>query len=104
MRIVYRSAIMQCADFFHRYESTRDHAIEDGEEALNFLLAVDDFNDHRQVHRKPENLRSMHPAGFAETNRPTQSCGASQMHLARFENDRFVKRSMLIAIAFADED
>src|SRR5256885_14142377 len=46
----------------------------------------------------------MHPAGFAETNRTAHRGGTGQMHFARLQDDRFVERAMLIAVALADEN
>ncbi len=95
---------MQRADFFHRDQPARDHPIEHGQEALDLLLAVDDLIDHRQVHRKPQDFRSVHPAGFAETDRAPERGCTRQMHLSRLQNDRFVKWPMLVSVALADED
>src|SRR2546423_14044735 len=46
----------------------------------------------------------MHPAGFAEADRTAQRRGTGQMHFARLQDDRFVERAMLVAVALADEN
>ena len=46
----------------------------------------------------------MHAARFAETDRPAQRRRAGQMHFARSQNDRFVKRPVVEAVALADVD
>src|SRR3954466_5098252 len=99
-----RAAVVQRANFLHCHKAACNHSVENGEEALDLLLTVDDFYHYRQGHREPENLRSMEPARFAEPHRPAQDSGASEMHFARFQNDRLVKRTILVAIAFANEN
>src|SRR6476620_488818 len=45
----------------------------------------------------------MHAARFPEAHRTAQSGRAGEMHFPRFQNDRFVERPVLMAIALADE-
>src|SRR5213075_378739 len=75
-----RAAIVDRADFLHRHQAARDHFVGHREEVLDFFVAVDDFDDHGQIHGKPKNFRSMHPARFTETDRATKSSGAGQVH------------------------
>ena len=46
----------------------------------------------------------MQPAGMSESHRPAQHRRPGEMDIARFAHDRFVKRSALAPVVFADED
>src|SRR4051812_17153351 len=51
-----RTAIVEGTDFFHGYQAAGDHAVQYWEEALDLFFAVDDLDDHGQVHREAENF------------------------------------------------
>jgi hypothetical protein len=95
---------MQDFDFFQCHQAAADHFVQHGQEGVDLFLAVHDFDDQRQVHGEPQDFCRVQSAGLAETHRSAQDRGASQMRLARSENDGFIERLVLPAVAFTDEN
>src|SRR5438309_1695687 len=100
----FRSPVIHHLDLFDRQQAAAHHWIEHRQELLDFFLAVHDFDDERQIHRKPENLGGVQPARFAEAHRTAQHGRAREMHCARLEHDGFIEWLVVPAVAFADEN
>src|SRR5690348_2598142 len=102
--MVQRRAVSQYFHLLQGNEAAADHAVEDGEEGVDLLLAVDDLDDDRQVFREAQDLGGVQPAGMAETERAAQNGGPGEMPFARLEHDRLVERTVLASLVLADED
>ena len=95
---------MDDLDFFEGDEAAADHFIEQGQEGVDLFLAVHDFDDERKVLGQAEDFGGMEVAGFAETHGAAQHGCAGEMGFARGEHDGLVKRLVVPAITFADEN
>jgi hypothetical protein len=96
--------IFNYLDTFQRYHPAAHHSFQRRQESVDLLFAIDDFNDDRQIHREPQNLCGVHSTRYPETHRAAQNGRAAEMRFARFQYNRFVKRFVIPAIAFADEN
>ena len=65
---------------------------------------VDDLNHVTQVARHLEQLGCVNATGVAETERPSQHGGSSQMRLTSSYHDRFVEWIVTETVVFANED
>src|SRR2546422_10075366 len=90
--------------FFEGHEAAAHHLVEDGKELVNFLFTVDNLDDQRQVHGEAQDFGGMQAARFAKSHGASQNGGAGEMHLARFQYDRFIERLMMPAITFTEKD
>ena len=104
LRLLLIGAVLQHLHIFERNQAVEHHYVQMRQQAIEFLFGIDDFDDHRQVHRKPQNFRCVQVTVGAETHWTTQDRGASQPKFARLQHNRFVKRLVMPAVAFADED
>src|SRR5450432_4460831 len=93
-------AVMDDLDLLQGNEPAAQHLVEEWEERLHFLLRVDDFDHHRQIHRESQDLGGVNAAGRAKPHGPAEHGRASKMKFARSPHDRFVKRLMLPTMAF----
>src|SRR5438874_8347047 len=64
-------------------QAARHHAIQDGQECIDVVLAVDDLDQQRQVFREPQDFGRVEAARLAEAHGAAQHGGAGQMPLAR---------------------
>jgi hypothetical protein len=85
-------------------QPARHHAIQDGQECVDVVLAVDNLDQQRQVFREPQDFRGVQPARLAEPHRTAQHGGAGEVQLARLHHDRFIERPAVAMVALADED
>src|SRR5882724_772481 len=97
-------AVLQHLHLLQRDQAAAHHAVEDRQELVDLLLALDDLDDDRQVFRQSQDLRRVQPARVAIAHWAAQDCRSRQVHLARLQHDGFVERLVLVAIIFAEED
>src|SRR6516165_1217024 len=99
-----RLAVLQHLNLFQRDEAARDHAVEHRQEGVDLLLRVDDLDHDRQVLRQAQDFGGVDVARMAEAHRTAQDRGASELHLAGFDQNRLIERQAPRLGVFPDED
>src|ERR1700731_3559908 len=105
----YRFSKRLVSIVYHLYSLERDqatahHWLQMRKESIDLFLRIDDLDNHWQIRRKSEDLRSMHMTRPPETEKTSKHCGTCQLQLSCFQNDRFVKRQMLLTIILANKN
>ena len=89
---------------FHRHEAFGHHLLEDGEQALHVLLALDDLDEHGQIVRELEKVRRVQDALGSEAGDAAEHRRAREALPAEALEQRRLEGLVLPAVALADED
>src|SRR5208282_818083 len=65
-------SIMDDLHSLERDQATAHHWLQMGKESINLFLRIDDLDNHWQIRRKPEDLRSMHMTRPPETEKTSK--------------------------------
>jgi hypothetical protein len=95
---------MDHTNLFQRHKAFQNHRVEYRKERFNFFQAVDDLNNHRQVFRKPQDLRCMHDTMPAEAHHAAQNGRAGKPGFSGFRNNRLIQGNMPVLVGFADKN
>gem|GEM_PF-6470105 len=80
-RISCQAAYAGHPDLLQRYKARADKFIELGQKSLNFVLNVDDLNNHGKVARRVGVELGIYAAATTITQWPVESSGASEVCL-----------------------
>src|SRR2546423_615972 len=97
-------AVHQDHDVLHRDHPLGDQRLQVGEEELDLVLRIDDFDEDWQVGGHLEEAGLVDNAVGAEAFGAAEDGGAGEAELARFLDDRLVERLAGEAVGFTDED
>ena len=65
-------AVTECLDIFECHQTSTDHGVNDRQETLDFVGAVDNLDDEGQVFGDIEKIGAMHKRGMAVAERAAQ--------------------------------
>lgn len=102
--IVFVIAVSQHLHLFKRNEAALYHFLKSRQEFIDFVFAIHDFDDQRQIFRQTQDFCGVQPARPAKAHRTAQHGGAGKMHLACFHDDGFIERATVEFIALTDEN
>src|ERR1700757_5126061 len=88
----------------HGDQPSPHHLPELRQEFLDRIWSIHDLHDHRQVERKPQDVRVMEMMGTAKSHRTTQYRSACKLQLPCPKHDGLVKRSTSVLVGLSDKD
>jgi hypothetical protein len=107
MEVVLRTSCQAAnaghSDLLQRYKARSDQLIQLRQKGLNFVLNVNDLNNHGKVARRLEIEFGIHPATMAVTQRPVESGRTGETSLQGGFNNGTIKNTPGGSIGLADE-
>jgi len=88
----------------HGDQPSPHHSPELRQEFLDRIWSVHDLHDHRQVERKPQDVRVMEMMGTAKSHRTAQYRSTGKLQLPGPMHDHLVKRATLVLVGLSDKD